>query len=342
MTAAPTSLAPATLILTENEAGQLHNLTTRIAADYGAGDDPELLRDLPLLAAEIPLRIRRTLRRYGLDETAGFFILRGHRVDDHRIGPTPEHWRGRRDRPERPEEILLLLYSALLGEPFGWATQQEGSLVNDIFPIRDNESQRLGTGSRVRLTLHTEDGFHPYRADHIILGALRNPDRVPTTVAALYLDALSPDEIRVLSEDRFAILPDTSHLPRNNAGTKDADATFASIDTLQCDERRVAVLSGSPSRPFLRLDESYMAAAPGDDEAAGALAHAVALLHERAEQCFLGSGDMLFLDNHRVVHGRSPFSSRYDGTDRWFKRVNVTRDLAKSSDMRPTGSRLIG
>ncbi|MET7426147.1 guanitoxin biosynthesis L-enduracididine beta-hydroxylase GntD [Dactylosporangium sp. NPDC005555] len=327
--------------MTDREADQLHLLATRIAATYGASDDPDLLRELPLLTAGIPLRIRRALRQFALGEAAGFFMLRGHRIDDDRIGPTPAHWRNRRDHPELPEEILVLLYAALLGEPFGWATQQDGNLVNDIFPIRENESQRLGTGSQVRLTLHTEDGFHPYRADHIILGALRNPDRVPTTVAELDVTALSDDERRVLGEDRFVILPDTSHLPRNNSMAGAAE-TFASIDALRCDEQRISVLHGSPTRPFLRLDESYMTAVPGDTEAAEALAHAVALLHTRAEVCVLDAGDFLFLDNQRVVHGRSPFRSRYDGTDRWFKRVNVSRDLTKSSDMRAAGSRLIG
>jgi acyl-CoA synthetase (AMP-forming)/AMP-acid ligase II len=42
-----TLLLPATLDLTESEADQLHGLGTRIAASYGADDDPELLRDLP-------------------------------------------------------------------------------------------------------------------------------------------------------------------------------------------------------------------------------------------------------------------------------------------------------
>jgi hypothetical protein len=30
------------------------------------------------------------------------------------------------------------------------------------------------------------------------------------------------------------------------------------------------------------------------------------------------------------VHGRRAFKARYDGSDRWFKRMNITRDLRKS------------
>ena len=56
----------------------------------------------------------------------------------------------------------------------------------------------------------------------------------------------------------------------------------------------------------------------------------------------LRPGDVLFIDNYRVVHGRKPFKARYDGTDRWLKRIGVTRDLRKSRAARETAaSRII-
>jgi alpha-ketoglutarate-dependent taurine dioxygenase len=33
------------------------------------------------------------------------------------------------------------------------------------------------------------------------------------------------------------------------------------------------------------------------------------------------------LDNRKTVHGRKPFTPRYDGRDRWFQRVYLQRDL---------------
>ncbi|MGA0208053.1 MAG: TauD/TfdA family dioxygenase, partial [Ilumatobacteraceae bacterium] len=41
----------------------------------------------------------------------------------------------------------------------------------------------------------------------------------------------------------------------------------------------------------------------------------------------LQRGDVLVIDNHRAVHGRTPFTPRYDGTDRWLKRSLVVRAL---------------
>ena len=40
------------------------------------------------------------------------------------------------------------------------------------------------------------------------------------------------------------------------------------------------------------------------------------------------AGDLLVIDNALVVHGRSPFPARYDGTDRWLQRAFVVADLS--------------
>jgi alpha-ketoglutarate-dependent taurine dioxygenase len=53
-------------------------------------------------------------------------------------------------------------------------------------------------------------------------------------------------------------------------------------------------------------------------------------LERQLREIVLSPGMVLFIDNYRAVHGRKPFRARYDGTDRWLKRINITRDLRKS------------
>lgn len=48
----------------------------------------------------------------------------------------------------------------------------------------------------------------------------------------------------------------------------------------------------------------------------------------------LTPGDICFLDNYQVVHGRKPFQARFDGTDRWLRRLNIARDLRRSREYR--------
>ena len=45
----------------------------------------------------------------------------------------------------------------------------------------------------------------------------------------------------------------------------------------------------------------------------------------------LEAGDLLVVDNAVAVHGRSPFTARFDGTDRWLQRTFVVSDLAPSA-----------
>ena len=58
--------------------------------------------------------------------------------------------------------------------------------------------------------------------------------------------------------------------------------------------------------------------------ALSALHHAV---KHTTQQVVLAAGDILVIDNHRCVHGRTPFAPRYDGTDRWLKRALVVQSL---------------
>ncbi|MEU6126301.1 guanitoxin biosynthesis L-enduracididine beta-hydroxylase GntD [Streptomyces sp. NPDC047123] len=343
-----TSITPDTgteLRLTADEARQVSDLTLRLAEKYLAADDERLLQDLPLLTGDLPERVRRFLRAFSLDQARGFCAVSGHLVDDARIGATPAHWKDEeRVHHELPEEILVLLYGSLLGEPFGWATQQDGHLVNDVFPIREYERALLGTGSKTPLTLHTEDAFHPYRADYILLSSLRNPDSVPVTVAEADFSVLPDDVLDVLFQDRFHIIPDTSHLPENNTVRTEEDRlVFENIARLIDGLGLVPVLTGSRARPLLCFDATHMSAPPEDPEAVRAFAAAAELLDANLTDCALEPGSCVFMNNHRVVHSRTAFEARYDGTDRWLKRVNVTHDLRKSGAMRRSlGSRLIG
>ncbi|MFD3544614.1 arginine beta-hydroxylase, Fe(II)/alpha-ketoglutarate-dependent [Streptomyces sp. NPDC058655] len=331
--------------LTPDEAAATAALTQELTRAHPSFGDPALLRDLPQLAARLPLGTQRFLREFKLADRRGHAVVRGHRFDPERIGPTPAHWRGRsRPGPEFAEELLLMLYGALLGEPFGWATQQDGHLVHDIFPIREHENDQLGMGSRELLTWHTEDAFHPYRSDYLILGALRNPDHVPTTVGELDLSSLSSEDIDLLFEPRYHIAPDESHLPKNNTiGSAEEAARFATIQKM-IDERPLGpLLYGSRVDPYMRLDP-YFTSVPEDDlDARRAYDALCKVIDSGMREVVADEGDVLFIDNHRAVHGRPPFTARYDGTDRWLKRVCVTTDLRRSREMRATAdTRLLG
>jgi Fe(II)/alpha-ketoglutarate-dependent arginine beta-hydroxylase len=314
------------------ERQMLTQLLDEIETKFSNLESDDALHHSAVFAHELPTRIRLTLNAFRLEQMSGVLCISGYAVDQERVGPTPGHWR---DRPTpssaHREELLLILLSSLLGDPFGWATQQNGRLIHDVLPIKGHEREQLGSSSEAPLTWHTEDAFHPLRGDFISFACLRNPYAAATTIG--YVDSLElPEATRsVLLQERFTISPDESHLAKNNSKP---GAMFAGIEQMQTNPDPVAVLFGDPARPYIRADPYFMSVTPGDDEAREALSLLVSQMDEKIFDMRMESGDFCFLDNYRVVHGRKPFKARHDGTDRWLKRVNVVRDLRKSRTAR--------
>lgn len=327
--------------LQHEEVEAIRELLDELAARYDSTESAEFQDAAPLAAQELPLRLRRAFAEFKLREPASVMIVSGWPVDQEAIGPTPPHW-NRRQGVSRAlrEEMLLVLYGELLGEAIAWSTQQNGYLVHDILPIEGHQHEQLGSGSEEPLTWHTEDAFHPCRGDYLGMLCLRNPDRVPTTVFfGEHLD-LPEDQVRVLMQPRFRIRPDESHLPKNRSGDQDLDPVlaraYARIEQMNTRPEKIPVLSGDPARPYLRLDPYFMDRLDEDPEAQAALDAMTAQIDEKIGDLVLEAGDFCFIDNFRAVHGRKPFKARFDGTDRWMKRINVTRDLRKSREMRRT------
>lgn len=331
------------LTLNPGEAEIIEQLATAAVAHGGAGDgyrngDSERLRDVALRAHQLPLRLQRFLDDMKRTEPSPVCVISGITVDDSAIGPTPPHWGacGAQPRAAR-EEAILLLCGSLLGDAFGWATQQNGTVVHDILPIRGQEHDQLGSGSEAELMWHTEEAFHPLRCDYLGLMCLRNPDGVATTVAGVGGLALRAEHLDTLLQPRYVIRPDTSHLGQGHGPATSSAREARLLAAAQDRARRmneapepVAVLYGTRESPYLCVDPSYMGALPGDAPARAALDALVHEIEAGLREVVLEPGDVCFIDNFRAVHGRTAFKPRYDGADRWLKRVNLTRDLRRS------------
>jgi alpha-ketoglutarate-dependent taurine dioxygenase len=257
-------------------------------------------------------------------ERAGAFVVRGFPVDDKDIGATPPHWRdAATSGSTRVHEHYLLSLASVLGDVFAFRALQAGRLVQDLLPIAGQDDEKNGNSSRSTLDLHTEDAFHPNRCDYLGLLCLRNHDRVPTSFAEFDPATVDAEALRVLFEPRFVITPDSTH-PR------------------LANPEPAPLLWGDPSRPYLRFDDYFTEPLTGDRAAARAFAALGDSLGAAERAVTLAPGDTVFIDNHLAVHGRRPFTARYDGTDRWIKRVSVTRDLRRSRALRASAdSRVI-
>ncbi|MFF8789310.1 arginine beta-hydroxylase, Fe(II)/alpha-ketoglutarate-dependent [Streptomyces sp. NPDC015125] len=341
--AAPPAQPWSELRLTLGEAADAAALVSWCVREYEDTEAPEFLVDATVIAHDLPKSIRTFIARARLDERPHALVLRGNLVDDELLGATPAHWRSALTPGSRPSSFLLALYACLFGDLFGWATQQDGRVVTDVLPIQGVEHSLVSSSSRQELGWHIEDAFSPYRADYVGLFSLRNPDRVATTLAGVPLDELDERTLDLLFQDRFLIRPDDSHLPVNNSTAQRGSPKFEEIARAVDHPDAVPILTGHRAAPQLRIDGDFSAPADGDEEAGAALETLRKRIDAALYEVVLDAGDVAFIDNRRVVHGRRAFQPRYDGRDRWLKRANITRDLYRSREVRASGdSRILG
>jgi len=308
--------------LTEQERAQGDALVDGVQAEWAAWDPLRFADDAGAAAQDLPVRLRRFLTAARAAEVDAALVS-GLPVDT-ALAPTPAGWDvAAKTGAGRREELVLLLVGAALGEPFGWLNQQDGRLVHDVVPAPGMEQSLTSASSAAPLTLHTEDVFHPFRCDYVSLFCLRNPDEVGTTLTRI--DAVDiPDDLRgLLSEPRFRFYPDDSH----------TGEILNVIDGEQgLSNRRSTVgpvVFGPAEHPYLRFDRDFMVADQDDEKAAAAITATHDLLCGAVERIVLRPGDAVFIDNYRIVHGREPFTARYDGNDRWLKRLNLIRDVRR-------------
>ncbi|MCU1502813.1 MAG: L-lysine 3-hydroxylase [Ilumatobacteraceae bacterium] len=243
---------------------------------------------------------------------AGALLLRGLPVGD--LPATPAR-PGTVTKPDTISELVLLTVARRLGEPVGYEPEHRGDLIQNIVPTRSAAGRQTSTSSKVELMFHTEAAFHPYRPRYLLLLCLRGDPLAETTLASIHevLPLLTADVIETLFEERFRTAVDESYLHgRGNVLGPP-----------------MAVLTGRRDRPSMVFDADLMVGTdPAADAAIRALSHAVAEHHTAV---VLEPGDLLVVDNTVAVHGRSPFTPRFDGTDRWLQRTFVVSDLAASA-----------
>jgi Fe(II)/alpha-ketoglutarate-dependent arginine beta-hydroxylase len=312
---------------------------------YDNFDDNHFLKDLPLMAYQLPQRVVKFLNefKYNPHET-GYCVLSTGLVDREGLGLTPSHWERKANNDTCQNEVMsMCLCAGVLGDIFGWLTQQDGRIIHDIVPIQKHENEQLGSGSKEELTWHTEDAFHELRGDYLMLMCLRNNDSIPTTLSKPDYSKLTQKQIDILFEKQFTIRPDNSHKPANSskerkkvlAGDEGLKLAYDTILNRDKSPEKIAVLFGNKNDPCLRLDPYFMDV-PKNSEAREALSAIIDLVGESLIEVSLNPGEILIIDNYEVVHGRRAFEARFDGSDRWYKRINVIRDIRRCNQVLET------
>jgi len=215
-------------------------------------------------------------------------------------------------------ELTLLTVARRLGQPVGYQPEHGGDLIQNIVPTPCAADRQVSTSSKVTLMFHTEAAFHPHRPRYLLLLCLRGDPSASTTLSSIHevIEHLPARTRDVLFQPRFRTAVDESYLHgrRNGLGAP------------------MAVLAGDHDTPTMVFDADLMVGTDAEADAAlRELSHAVAAQHTGV---VLEPGDLLVVDNAVAVHGRSPFTPRFDGADRWLQRTMVVSDLRPSAGER--------
>lgn len=209
-------------------------------------------------------------------------------------------------------ESSLLEYAKQLGNPVAYSQEQNGRLIQHIFPIRTMETDQISSSSKVDLELHTETCFHPYRPDYVMLLCLRGDESAPTTYACLedILGNIEPEVVIELMKEQFFTTIDKSFRMH---GESDAQVKTS---VLYNDENGYV---------NLRFDSSVMS---GENYTADlALNELKKIVASNVKEFTLREGQLAIMDNRVTIHGRKHFVARYDGTDRWLMRCMVRSNM---------------
>ncbi|RZM84292.1 arginine beta-hydroxylase, Fe(II)/alpha-ketoglutarate-dependent [Pseudoalteromonas rubra] len=334
------------ITLSSTEKDQLATLVSVIKKEFTSFQDINFLIKLHQWNKDLPRTLLKKLNEFKYQpEGVKYLVVEGLDIDDQQLGPTPPDWTHQSTQSGIEQSIVACLYSSVLGDLFAWSTQQDGKIIHDVMPIKKDEHEQLGTGSLQEIEWHIEDAFHEYRGDYCTFFCLRNHDMIPTTIGSPDFSQLSDDEIDELFKPQFSIKPDESHKEKNESQLRqrqrlaenDIQLSHAYKRITSWDENppKISVLFGNRKDPFIRIDPYFMLE-PETPAAQAAFKKLIVLIDEKIEELALRPGEILLMDNYRVVHGRRKFLPKYDGTDRWFKRINVTRDIRRSAELRAT------
>ncbi|MFV0137889.1 TauD/TfdA family dioxygenase [Streptomyces sp. HMX87] len=262
------------------------------------------------LAGRLPSRLRAGIESFrDTPPDHGLLVVRGLPVGD--IPATPAAYGANVLGERHASSLLVALVAHPLGGLIGYEDEKSGALVHDVYPVAGDAAKPLNSGSTL-FDFHTENVHHPVRPSHLGLLCLRpDHDRRAATMVASVREAeplLSAADRELLRTDRYR-----SRFP------------LSFTRGLAEDERPVTephpvLMDGPDGAPGTRVRFNMHNTFGTDAEAQAALERLNRAMHTVHRAVRADRGELLLVDNRIVVHGRSDFTPRYDGDDRWLRR----------------------
>ncbi|WP_030615931.1 TauD/TfdA family dioxygenase [Streptomyces sclerotialus] len=319
------ALTETAVILTDTQREEVAMLAGELAgAASGVVDSAGWLAAARAASVRLPRQLLASVREFRHDAgPEGALLIRNLPVPGE-LPATPVR-PGSVQRTATTAAGAVTMVMLQLGEVIAYRSEKSGALVQDVVPVPGQERQQSNAGS-VRLHMHTENAFHRNRPDHVGLLCVRadptGDARLCTASVRRALPLLSREARRTLSEERFL-----TEAPPSFGGSGSAPPPAH------------AVLRGVPEDPDVLVD--FASTHPLDNGARRAMEELRAAFERTTHALDLAAGDLAVVDNRLTVHGRTSFTPRYDGTDRWLHRVYAVADHRRSRVDRQDGGSVL-
>ncbi|RST05414.1 clavaminate synthase [Streptomyces sp. WAC07149] len=315
--------AESAVVITDGEREEIARVAGELAlAASGVVDGTEWLAAARAASARLPRRLQAAVREFRHDAGPDAVLLVRNLPVPDRLPATPT-LPGSVQRTATTATGAMAMVMLQLGEIVAYRNEKSGALVQDVVPVPGRERQQSNAGS-VLLQMHTENAFHRSRPDYVGLLCVRTDPtgdaRLRTASIRRALPLLSREALEVLSQERFIT---------------EAPPSFGGAQGLP--PSPYPVLRGASEDHDVVVD--FNSTHPLDDTARHALEELRTAFEATARGFALTAGDLAVVDNRLAVHGRTAFTPRYDGTDRWLHRVYAVVDHRRSrADRRDGGS----
>lgn len=302
--------------LSKADSDYLVSLVANITANPSS--DPELFcRQVKRQVDLFPYELHSAMDNFAQYGSSTGYLLVKTKLVESGLGATPPDNKSHVGETTVLAKIQALLVSTL-GELVAYEAEGDGRLFQDIVPTRAMADKQTSMGSTAELEIHTEQAFSQLRPDYLSLACLRGDvcARTYALPVGVLVRSLTGDELEMARGAHWTCGVDLSF--------KLNDLPFFSGDV----RGPMPILYGKVD-PCLVFDQDLM---KGDSEESQALLQKIVGVYykERFTHVF-APGEIMIVDNRRAVHGRSGYTPKYDGLDRFLVRCFGVRDLGASS-----------
>ncbi len=325
----PRPMYPIVVSVTNDERKAILEVAEQLKSQYGRFDDSKFIEMLHIHAYRmLPERVIKLLSDFASDfgyRQFGAIIFRGLvEVNYEMLGPTPETWRETDfSKIQIYGFISALLHAAARAVPIQQFYQRKGGgFLHSVIPNTQMADTQTGEGSATQLYVHTEDACLTSAADYLSFLYLRNEEGAPSMLHSVRSHDLCKPYIDALYKPIFKC---------------PLDANYSGSEKIS-KGRSAPILFGNNTLPFMRFDPAEQLSASAD-QTQEAL-EAVSAFWSDAEGLIFkefipSSGDLVFVNNKMVSHGRSAFTAGYKNVNgtlipcekRWMLRMMSTANL---------------